>query len=438
MGVKNAFLGRLLASSDKFTDEQVAQTINLLVEHAVNHHASDIHIEPHERFVQVRYRIDNVLRGVHKLPLGALPAVAAQLKEQAHLKTDETHLPQEGQYAVLVNEDQFEIQVYTMPVVGGEKIVLRVSQRLSKPPTLQALGFWGPSLEVIQQALSATHGLIVVATPRRNGKTTTLHSLLQTVNTPTMSVATIEDTIEFRLPGVSQTLANRKHGVTMYDGLQAALNQDPNILMLGAIPDRRTATSLIQAAVSGHLILAGMHADTTSQAISQLQTMSDEDFLFANALKVAISQRLVRRLCGHCRVLYAPERQEIQSVEKAFGITTSVTKQKLHHLEQQAVREDIGDNQTATTSMGIVHLWRASDNGCDYCNHTGYQGSLAVLEIMGVNAHHLDNLLLAPASADKIRNTALKADFIPLELDGLIKALRGQTTLTELLRVFSL
>lgn len=437
MGVKDAFLGKLLASSDKFSDEQVAQTINLLVEHAVKHHASDIHIEPHDRFVQVRYRVDNLLRSTHKLPLAALSAVVKQLKEQAGLKPDEDHLPQEGQYATLVGDEQFEIQVYTMPVIGGEKIVLHVSRRLDKPPTLQQLGFWGEGLQLLQRRLSVSRGLIIVAAPRRNGKTSTLHSMLQAIATPAISIATVEEQIEFRLQGASQTIINPRRGVSAHNALQAALNQDPNVVMLSTIPDRAAAVSVVQAAVAGHLVLAGMPADDAVRAIVQLQSMNEERFLFANALKTVVSQRLVRRLCPECRIFYAPDREEIRSTEKAFGIGTASTKARLHHLEQLAIRAGIGDDTPVTTTDGIVNLWRASDEGCAACNHTGYQGALAIVEVLSTQDNAAETALLSTVQAEKLRAAALKDGFIPMELDGLIKALRGQTTLTELLRVLA-
>jgi type II secretory ATPase GspE/PulE/Tfp pilus assembly ATPase PilB-like protein len=438
MGVKNAFLSRLLASSDKFSDEQVAQTINLLVEHAVTHNASDIHIEPHERFAQVRYRIDNVLRGTHKLPLGALPAVIAQLKDLCELSSTDNHVPQEGRYATLVGEEQFEIQVYTMPVIGGEKVVLHIFQRLSKPPTLTALGFWGDGLQALQQAISSTHGLIIVATPRRNGKTTTMHSILRLLNTPAVSIATVEDALEYRLNGVNQTVINPRQGIKIYDGLQAALNQDPNIIMLSNLQDKQTAEAVIQAATGGHLVIAGMHADNTLQATASLQAMATEPFLFAHALKLVISQRLVRQLCPRCCHFYAPGREEIRSIEKTFGLTSAANKQRLYQLEQQAIREGMGSDTPTTTARGIINLWRSEEEGCEACNHTGYQGSIAITEILNAQDSDLQNSLLSPITADNIRKMALQGNFIPMELDGLIKALRGQTTVTEILRVLSL
>lgn len=436
MGVKETFLGRLLGNADKFSDEQVTQTINLLIEHGVKHRASDIHIEPHERFVRVRYRVDNALRSVHKLPLAALPAVVAQIKALAHMHPEDTHLPQDGQYATLVGEEQFEIQVHTMPVVGGEKVVMRISRRLGKPLKLDELGFWGQGLSAIQHALSRTHGLIAVATPRRNGKTTTLHSLLQLVNVPSIGVATVEDAIEYRVPDASQTLVRPQHGITFYGGLQAALNQDPNVVLISSLADKKTAELAIQAAIGGHLMITGMHADNAPAALARLQSTADEQFLFAHAVRLVISQRLVRKLCLHCRESYTPTREELAGIEKAFGINTSQAKARIHELERTAVDEGLGGNVGLhTNASGITSLWRAREEGCEACNHSGYRGSVAIVEVLEVAQGGLQTTLLTPTTTGVIRKAALKEGFIPMELDGLIKALRGQTTLPELLRV---
>lgn len=438
MGVKNAFLGRLLASSDKFSDEQVAQTINLLVEHAITHEASDIHIEPHERYVQVRYRIDNVLKSVHKLPITALPAVAAQLKESCHLSSDLDHLPQEGQYATLVGEEQFEIQLYTMPVIGGEKLVLHISRRLTQPPGLQMIGFWGAGLQALKQAISASNGLVLVASPRRNGKTTTLHSMLQTINNPAISIATVEDSLEYRLPGASQTITRPKHGVSMREGLRAALNQDPNVIMLSNLPDRQTVQGAVHAAVGGHLVFAGIHADNASSALARVQAMNEEALLFAHAVRAAVSQRLVRHLCGSCRQLYIPTRDEAVEIEKTFGIHSPAARQHVHQLEKQAFQAGIGDRHLSTNAHGIAQLWRPSEDGCESCNHTGFRGTVAIVEVLATHNNETQTALLTATTATKLRRTAIKEHFIPMELDGLIKVLRGQTTATELLRTLSI
>lgn len=437
MGVKEAFLGRLLANSGAFSDEQIVQTVNLLIEHAVKHHASDIHLEPYERFIQVRYRIDNTLRSVHKLPLAAWPAVLTQLKELAGIPARLEHLPQEGAYASLVGEEQFEIQVYTMPVIGGEKAVLHITRRLIQPLDLVDLGFWGSSLANLQHTLTYTHGLILVVTPRRNGKTTTMHSLLHKLSTPAVSIATVENAIEYRLPGASQTQVRPHHGISFYDGLRAALNQDPDIVLVSNVMDKPTIDTVVEAAVGGHLVLAGGHADNAVAGLAYMRTMSDEPFLFVHAVRAAISQRLVRKLCSHCRTSYTPTPEELQSIKKAFGIDAALY-QRIHKLEKEAVSAGIGPQVLLTSSTGIQRLWQAHEEGCEACHYSGYQGSVAVVEVLPTTTTNMQSTLLSTSLADKIKRAALKEDFIPMELDGLIKALRGQTTLTEILRAFAL
>ncbi|HSD55597.1 MAG TPA: ATPase, T2SS/T4P/T4SS family [Candidatus Saccharimonadales bacterium] len=434
MGVKDSFLGKLLGSADRFSSEQVSQTISLLIEHGVKHHASDIHIEPHERFALVRYRIDGALKGVHKLPIASLPAVAQQLKALTHLHVDDDQVPQEGQYSCLVGEDQFEVQVNTLPVLGGEKIVLHLSRRLNKPLSLESLGFWGPNLTLVRETLTRPHGLILVATPRRNGKTTTLHSMLQLLNTPAVSIATIETEIEYRLPGASQTKVKPQRGITFYEGLQAALNQDPNVVMLSSIPDKKTANTSIEAASGGHLVLGGLHADDACNALSHVRAMTDEPYLLAACLKSVISQRLVRKLCTHCRERYIPSHAQVAEIEKAFGITSASNKRKVHELEQRASREGIDSNSFANTTPGrITSLWRANDEGCEKCGHTGYQGVIAIVEALEVTPA-LQKLILEHRPANDMLQAALKEGFMPAGLDGLVKALRGQTTIAEILR----
>lgn len=436
MGVKDSFLGKLLGSADKFSDEQVAQTINMLIEHAVKHRASDIHIEPHDRFVLVRYRIDGTLRGVHKLPVASLEAVAAQVKDLAHLNADESEIPQEGQYATLVGEDQFEVQVNTLPVVGGEKIVLHLNRRLSKPLSLEALGFWGQSAEAIRETLAHSHGLILVAAPRRSGKTTTMHSMLQMVNVPTVSIATVESAIEYRLPGASQTRVRPQRGITFYEGLQAALNQDPNVVMVSSLPDKQTADLAIQSAMGGHVVIAGMHADSASAALSHLRSMSDETFLLTSAARTVVGQRLVRKLCVHCRERYIPSPEQVTEINKAFGIT-GAGQRKIHELEQQAIAEGVDANRHVnTTPQRITSLWRANEEGCEECSHTGFEGVVALVETLEVSPA-VQKALLEHESARAIQNLALKEGFVPLGLDGLVKALRGQTTVSEVLRTNS-
>jgi type II secretory ATPase GspE/PulE/Tfp pilus assembly ATPase PilB-like protein len=439
MGVKDTFLGRLLGNADKFSDEQVSQTIMLLIEHGVKHNATDIHIEPHERFVQVRYRIQNHLKAVHKLPLAALPAVVTQIKQSAHLRISEEHLPQEGQYQVLVGEDSFEIQVYTMPVIGGEKIVLHITRRLAQPPSPEELGFWGDNLHNLRIALTAPYGLAVVAAPRRNGKNTTMHSMLSLITTPAVSVATVEEEITYRIPGVSQTVARPHRGITFYEGLQAALKQDPNIVMVSNTPDKQTINTAIQAAIGGHHLITGINADNAIKALAHLAAAAEEDFLLAHATRVVVSQRLVRKLCARCRVAYTPSTEEISEIESTFGIASTVSRHKIHQLEKAAAAAQLGGHaEHHTTPTKIAKLWRASDTGCEACGNTGYRGTTGVNEVLDTTSTAIQNALIGGASARELRKIALKDGFIPMELDGLVKALRGQTTIAEILRALAI
>ncbi|HEX9153519.1 MAG TPA: ATPase, T2SS/T4P/T4SS family [Candidatus Saccharimonadales bacterium] len=434
MGVKDSFIGKLLGSADKFSDEQVTQTVNLLVSNGVKHHASDIHIEPHERHVLVRYRIDGTLRGMHKLPLAALQAVTDQIKTLAHLHAGEEFVPQEGQYATLVGEEQFEVQVNTLPVLGGEKVVMHLSRRLTEPPSLEELGYWGDSLRILHETLTHNHGILLVATPRRGGKTTAIHSMLQTLNIPSSSIATVERSIEYRLPGVSQTQIRPQHGITFYDGLQAALNQDPNVVMISSLPDGKTADLAIQAAVGGHFVIVGLHASNAALALSHVRTMSSEPFLMGTSARTVVSQRLVRKLCGHCRERYIPGQEQVTGIEQVFGVSSPASRRKVHELEQQAANNGVGTNHHAnTTPSHITSLWRASDDGCEACNHTGYQGAIAIVEVLQIT-EQIQQAVIDGEPANKLRSLALKNGFIPMELDGLVKALRGQTTISEILR----
>jgi type II secretory ATPase GspE/PulE/Tfp pilus assembly ATPase PilB-like protein len=437
MGVKDSFLGRLLGNADKYSDEQISQTITLLVENGVKHQATDIHIEPAERTAIVRYRIDGVLHQKHKLPLAALPAIIAEVKDMASMRTSDQLLPQEGYYATLVGEDQFEVHVHSMPIVGGEKLTLHLMRRLATPPTLVQLGFWGQGLEHLQTALSRAHGLIIVGAPRRSGVTTTLHSMLQTVSSPSLSIATIENSFEYRLQGASQTIVRPHRGITFKQGLQAALNQDPNIVMISSLPDHGTAETAVQAAIGGHMVIAAVHTNNAATAIAHIRALGDEPFLLSTTLRIAISQRLVRALCSHCRIRVTPSAEEITEIEKSFGLMTAPARRLLHQLEQQAADAGIDHSKQAnTTPTHIAALWQASDEGCEACGHTGYRGSIALTEVLS-NSETVQKAILTHHTAKDIHQAALKGGFIPMELDGLVKALRGQTTITEVLRVFS-
>jgi type IV pilus assembly protein PilB len=433
MGAKDIFTGRLLGNAQKFTDKQVAESLMMLIEHGVKRGASDIHIEPHERFVLVRYRIDGALRGVHKLPRQVLPVILAQLKTMADLNIDETETPQEGTYTVSLEDKRVDVRVATMPVIGGEKAVLHLSLERGKPLELTHLGFWGAGLQAMQSLLAQPQGLVLVAAPRHSGRASTLFSLLASLNSPLVSIATVETHPKHRLPGVNQTyLAG---GMSTQGGLQAALKQDPNIIMLGDIPDSATAGLAVHAATTGHLLLAGIHADGAVAAVLRLRTAGIEPFLLVTALRAAIGQRLVRTLCPDCRERYSLSTEEQRELAKRFGITSAAAFKRVHELERLAAPAVFGDvKQLSSSPSAITHLWRASNIGCDTCERTGYTGRTAITEVLQ-NGDTLQKNLLGHEvlSIASLQAIAVKDGFIPMALDGLVKALRGTTTVAEVL-----
>lgn len=435
MGVKDVLVGRLLGNAGKFSDAQVMQTLQLLVEHGVKRSASDIHIEPHDQFALVRYRIDGTLRGIHKLPLTALPSLIERLKEQAGLDPNEKTMPQDGHYSTPSGGQSVEVRVSVMPVLGGEKAVLHLTLALAKPFALEALGLWGHSLALVQDSLAHPHGLMLVSGPKHSGISTTLHSLVGLLNTPLVSIATIEDHVKYRVPGTSQTYAH-KHA-SLVENLQAVLRQDPNIVAINRLNDKYTAELAVHAAVTGHLIIAGLHADSSPAALLRLRSLGVEPFLLASAARLSISQRLVRRLCGHCRERFEPTPAELKDISKTFGVQTPAAGKRLHTLVQEAMQAGLGsDQKTGTTASRITTLWRAHSGGCEACDHTGYQGRTAIVEVLP-NSEPIQKALMSRESLSEaeLHAIALKHDFIPMALDGLVKALCGETTTDEVLRV---
>lgn len=435
MSVKDAITARLLGNSERFSDKQVSDTLQLLVAHGVRRGANAIHLEPHDRFVLARYRIDGVLRGIHKLPPDAAPVLIKKLKQLADLDPNETNRPQEGHYMAEAKGRTIGVRVATMPVLGGEKAVLHLAATTDSPGSLQELGFWGANLEALHLALAHPHGLITVAGPKHSGKSTTLYAMLELLNNPTHSIATIEEHATRQLPGASQTYVHARSGTTLFDALQAVLHQDPNIIMIGNLPTKATAELAIHSAVTGQLLLTEVYADGAVTSALHLRAQGIEPFLLVSALKLCIGQRLARRICPTCRERYALTETERRELEKQFGLTTLVLP-KLNELERQAKQAGLGGDQPLNTNaQAITHLWRAKNGGCNDCDRTGFQGRIALTEVL-TNGELIQKQLLKHdmPTVSELHKTALKSGFIPIGLDGLVKALRGETSAFEVLR----
>jgi type II secretory ATPase GspE/PulE/Tfp pilus assembly ATPase PilB-like protein len=434
MRAKDSVMGKMLGNAQKFDAERVAQTIAMLLEHAHGHRATDIHIEPRDRFLLVRYRIDGVLRGMHKLPLAATKPLLTQLKRAAHLNTAVSDFPQEGQYTVTIEGQAYNVHIGTLPVVGGEKIVLRLKPQAARLLPIEALGLWGENLSTVRAGLRASRGLLLVAGPKQSGKTTTLYSLLHLVTTPLISSASIEDPVEHRLNGVMQTQVHPRQGISFSEGLQAALRQDANVIMLSNLSDRQTIDLAIHASNSGHIIIAGVSADSGPRAVLQLLSAGGQPFLLGSALRLVIGQRLVRRLCPECKERYAITSDQQEVLNRAFNLKTAAEHKRIHELESSSVEELGGGRPLNSTVSHITHLWQASDEGCKACDRSGYQGQVVLSEVMHFPDSMRDLLQHVPSAAE-LQTAAQKHGYIPLQQDGLIKVLRGQTTIEEVLRL---
>ncbi|EDK72393.1 type II secretion system protein E [candidate division TM7 genomosp. GTL1] len=423
-----------VSEEDIAEDSPIAQTVNLLLEYAIRSNASDIHIEPREDFVQIRYRIDGVLQEVNRLPQKVLNALVSRIKILSNLKIDERRVPQDGRFKIAVGGRPYALRVSTLPVSDGEKVALRILDESDTAQTLEQLGYWGRSLDVVNHAITQPHGMVLVTGPTGSGKSTSLFSILTTLNKPSVNISTVEDPIEYRIPGVNQTQVNPKAGMTFANGLRALLRQDPNIIMVGEIRDSETANLAVQAALTGHLVFSTLHTNNASTSLPRLLDMNIEPFLIASTVRAVIGQRLVRRLCTVCRVSYAPSPEEQVEIIHTFGLSAGIG--ALHTLEAQVASQGVGTNigeDLSTSEENIVRIWAPSSQGCNNCNHTGYKGRIGIYETLE-NSASIQKFIVSNATSDTIQAQAIKEGMVTMQTDGLIKVLRGETSVEEILR----
>ncbi len=431
--------------SDLAEDSPVAQTVNIIIEYGVKAGASDIHIEPREEFVVVRYRIDGVLRETNKLPRKLLGALVSRIKILSNLKIDEHRAPQDGRFKVEISGLVYALRVSTLPILDGEKVVMRILNESSKPADFTELGFWGTALADMKQAIIQPHGMVLVTGPTGSGKSTTLFSVLSSLNTPGVNISTVEDPVEYHVVGANQVQVNAVAGMTFTNGLRALLRQDPNIIMVGEIRDGETADLAVQAALTGHLVFSTLHTNNAATCLPRLLDMGVEPFLIASTVRVVIGQRLVRRLCVDCREEFKPDDTYLKTLDKSFNLAANGGPKRFHELEEQAIKDGIGTSASgkgkeitgvSTTASEISRLWRAKDNGCEHCNHTGYKGRIGIYEVL-TNSPNIQKMIVTNSTSENINSAAITDGMLTMQLDGLIKALRGQTTIEEVLRVTS-
>ena len=401
-------------------DLPVIKIVDTLIRHAILQNASDIHIEPMEKEVLARYRIDGILHDAMTLPKQIAAGVVARIKVMSNLKLDEHRLPQDGRFKIETDEYRFSFRVSIIPVYDGEKIVLRLLPETAKGYTLEELGFYGSNLERTHRAIRRPTGIILATGPTGSGKTTTLYTILEMLNTPGVNISTIEDPIEYHIPRVNQTQVKPDIGYTFANGLRSLLRQDPNIIMVGEIRDNETAGLAINAALTGHLVLSTLHTNSAAGALPRLLDMKVEPFLIASTVTAIISQRLVRRLCPESET-YNLSPAEITSLKKDIN---------LDRVLEILKKEKIIEPKTALEKIEWGKPKKIED-----CPE-GYKGRIGIHEVLEMS-ESIKELVVKNATSDEIEKRAREEGMLTMLEEGFIRAAQKTTSIEEVLRVTS-
>lgn len=424
-----------ITEQDIAEDSPIAQTVNLLLEYAIRSHASDVHIEPREEFVQIRYRIDGILKEVNRLPRNVLGPLISRIKILSNLKIDERRVPQDGRFKIKVGGKQYALRVSSLPIADGEKIAMRILDESNDAVSLESLGFWGQALIDLKTEIAEPNGIVLMTGPTGSGKSTSLFSILSILNRPNVNISTIEDPVEYKITGVNQTQTNAKAGMTFATGLRALLRQDPNIIMIGEVRDGETANLAIQAALTGHMVFSTLHTNDAATSLPRLLDMGIEPFLIATTIRAIVGQRLVRRLHKESRESFVPSQEENNEIIKLFNLHDGQDFRVIHELEKQAASQGLGgDTPLSTDENGIKTLWRANKNFNDDDAQEGYKGRVGIYEVLS-NSAKIEKMILTRTDNTQIKQQAISEGMMTMQIDGLVKALRGETTIEEVLRV---
>ncbi len=401
-------------------DLPVIKIVDSLISHAILQNTSDIHIEPGEDTLFIRYRIDGILHDAMTLPKDAAPAVTARIKVLSNLKLDEKRLPQDGRFKIVLDDQPVSFRVSTLPTYFGEKTVIRILKESSHGFTLEGLGFHGESLERIHEGMKQHSGIVLASGPTGSGKTTTLYTMLDILNTPEVNISTVEDPIEYQMPRINQTQVKSEIGMTFANGLRALLRQDPNIIMVGEIRDGETASLAVNAALTGHLVLSTIHTNSAAGAIPRLIDMGVEPFLIVSTAKVIVAQRLVRRLTN------AKEQYFLSDGElKALGAVVD-----LEHTRSFLEAEKIIKPGTAWKEIPFFKPMKNEES------EDGYKGRVGIHEALKISPT-IKEIILRGGSADEVEAQGKKEGMMTMIEDGIFQAIQGQTTIDEVLRVVS-
>ncbi|MFA4940980.1 MAG: ATPase, T2SS/T4P/T4SS family [Patescibacteria group bacterium] len=402
-------------------DLPVVRIVDTLLEYAIFQEASDIHIEPEEKDIIVRYRIDGILHNVMILPKNTQTGIIARIKILSNLKVDEHRLPQDGRFKISGEEYKVSFRVSIIPTFDGEKIVMRLLNEKAQILNLEQLGFQPRSFEIVKKNIKKPHGMILVTGPTGSGKTTTLYTILNILNTPEVNISTVEDPIEYRMPRVNQSQINPKIGFTFASGLRALLRQDPDIIMVGEIRDEETAEIAVHSAMTGHLVLSTLHTNDAVTTLPRLSDMSIPSFLIATTTNLIIAQRLVRKICPNCIQSYNLDKQAVEELNK--------------HLKVENILETLAEEKVIVNSkQGLESILFYRGKGCKKCNNSGYKGRIGIYETLEITEEVAD-IILKKGTANDIKKEAEKQKMLTIIEDGFIKAKNGITTIEEIMRV---
>jgi general secretion pathway protein E len=387
---------------DDTSDAPIIKLVNLILSQAVKARASDIHVEPYQNRINIRYRVDGILYDMVSAPKHIQSTLVSRIKIMAKLNIAEKRLPQDGRIEIRIGDKDVDIRVSTIPIAFGERVVLRLLDKTNVLLKLSDLGMSEEGLGVFNRLIRSVHGIILVTGPTGSGKTTTLYAALSTINNPDINIITIEDPIEYQIEGIGQIQVNPKINLTFANGLRSIVRQDPDVILVGEIRDLETAEISIQAALTGHLVFSTLHTNDSSSAVTRLIDMGIEHFLVSSSVIAIVAQRLVRRLCDECKAAYIPDKESLQDI----GITPEMCAGK--------------------------EIYRAQ--GCEACLNTGYRGRSGIFELMVLD-DAMRNLILKTSDSNTIKRRAVQQGMTTLRQDGTWKVLNGITTVEEVLRV---
>lgn len=395
--------------------KDAAKILDTVILFAYQNNASDIHIEPHKDFINIRYRIDGILRNIAELPLAILELLTTRIKVLANLRTDEHMAAQDGRFKIELENNEITLRISIIPTYDGEKTVMRLLSSSSQELNIESLGYNEQNLKLITNSMKKTYGMLLITGPTGSGKTTTLYCMLKMLNSPEVNIATIEDPIEYRLEGINQIQVNPKANLTFATGLRSLLRQDPDILMVGEIRDQETAGIAINSALTGHLVLATLHTNDVASTLPRLLDMGIEPFLISATIKMILAQRLVRKICPKCKEAIPQNITQIASLSQTFNLK----------IDLKNVIDEL------TKGKEIIFY---KGKGCENCGGTGYKGRSSIAEVMEVS-DNIKKLIFSSTLPQTIEEVAKKEGMIPMFIDGLKKVLDGVTTIEEVLRV---